>query len=141
MSKATRKTPKVDFSGIQSELEKLVQEYSAEAISVMQEVIPEVGKEAVKKLKQTSPRSKEKGSGDYAKGWTVTTDKGRVTVSTTIYGKKGTYNLAHLLEFGHAIKRGGREVGHAKAIEHIKPVSDWATNEVVERTIKRLKEL
>lgn len=134
-------TAKIDFGDIEKKAMEILNNYTAEVTEAMQEVVPEVAKEAVKKLKSESPRGKGKGSGDYAKGWTMTTEKGRLTISATVYGKKGTYNLAHLLEYGHAIKKGGRVVGNAKAIEHIKPVSDWAVNEVVTRTLARIEKI
>ena len=132
---------KIDFGDLEKKVMGILDTYSADVTETMKEVVPEVAKEAVKKLKSESPRGKRKGSGDYAKGWTMTTEKGRLTIAATIYGKKGTYNLAHLLEYGHAIKKGGRVVGNAKAIEHIKPVNDWAVNEVVTRTLARIEKI
>lgn len=133
-------TAKIDFGDLEKKVMQELNTYSAEVTETMKEVVPEVAKEAVRKLKAESPKGQGKGSGTYAKGWTMTTEKGRLTISATIYGKKGTYNLAHLLEYGHAIKKGGRVVGNAKAIEHIKPVNDWAMDETVRRVIARIEQ-
>ena len=132
---------KIDFGDLEKKVMGILDTYSAEVTETMKEVIPEVAKGTVKKLKAESPRGKGKSSSNYAKGWTMTTEKGRLTISAIVYGKKGNYNLNHLLEYGHAIKKGGREVGNAKAIEHIKPVSDWAVNEVVTRTLARIEKI
>lgn len=86
------------------------------------EVVPKVAKEAAKKLRSTSP----KRTGKYAKGWTTTVEKGRLSVSATVHGKSGTYQLAHLLEHGHANRGGGRTPGEV----HIAPVEEWATQEI-----------
>ena len=117
-------------------VKKQLEDWQGDVLTVTGEVVQEVAREAVKRLKKESPRSDTKGhSGTYAKGWTYKVEKGRVRVGATVYGKPGTYQLAHLLEHGHA-KRGG---GRTNGIEHIKPVEEWAVGEVVDRTIERLE--
>ena len=125
--------------GIQKAIQSYLQDYSAEVIEVTEKVTDEVAKEAVKKLKAESPRSKKKGhAGTYAKGWTYQKDKGRLKTGAIIYGKKGTYNLAHLLEHGHALVGGGRAQGQTKAIPHIEPVEQWAIREMQERITREI---
>lgn len=115
---------------------QMLQDYGTEVVEAMTESINEVAKEAVKKLKADSPRGSGgvRQHGKYAKGWAVKYERGRLTTSATIHGKSGTYQLAHLLEFGHA-KRGG---GRSRSIEHIAPVEQWAIEEVHDRTVRRL---
>ncbi len=115
-------------------MKKFLENYNGAVIEEVTEVIPEVAKEAVQKLKAQSPRGQK---GKYAKGWTYKVDKGRLTVGATIYGKTGTYQLAHLLEYGHAKRNGGRTA----AIVHIKPVEEWAVDEIMDRTIERLESI
>lgn len=110
---------------------KFCEAYHGEIIEALDEVLPEVAKEAVKKLKADSPKLK----GKYAKGWTFSKNKGRYSTGVVIYGKTGTYQLAHLLEKGHA-KRGG---GRTQPILHIAPVDEWLNEEAVNRIIERLK--
>lgn len=86
----------------------------------------DVAKEAAKKLQASSP-----GTGKYAKGWASKKVSGYgrgVVKHYRVYGKSGTYQLAHLLEHGHA-KRGG---GRVSAIVHIKPVEEWAIDKAYE---------
>lgn len=109
----------------------ILSELSTDVSTAAGEAIAEVAKEATKKLKQTSP----KRTGQYAAGWTYKVEKGTVTNSATVYGKKKTYPLAHLLENGHA-KRGG---GRTRAIVHIKPVEEWATSEVEKRIREKVE--
>jgi len=114
---------------------KMLNDYGVDVARAMELSIDEVARESVKKLKAESPRSGGKESGKYAKGWTVKFERGRMRSGATIHGKHGTYQLAHLLEFGHAKRTGGRVGG----IIHIAPVEQWALDEVQERTVRRLE--
>jgi hypothetical protein len=110
----------------------ILQDYSVEVSKAAAEAVQEVAKEATKKLRQTSPKRK----GRYAKGWTGKVEKTATTVDATVYGKTGTYQIAHLLEHGHARRGGGRNVG---GIEHIKPVEEWAIKEVEKRIREKVE--
>lgn len=105
--------------------------YLPEVTEAAAEVVPKVAKEAAKRLKSSSPRR----SGKYAKGWASKDEKGLYTVSATVYGKSGTYQLAHLLENGHALRGGGRVAG----ISHIKPVEEWAVEKAISEITKKLE--
>lgn len=120
------------------DLRDVVQEYiedqQYEVLEAMSEAIDEVAKESAKKIKANAPRGK---TNTYYKGWTYTIEKGRLSHSSVVYGKSGTYQLAHLLEHGHA-KRGG---GRTNEYVHIKPVEEWAIDEVVNRTISKMERM
>ena len=75
----------------------------------------------------------------YPKGWTRKIETGKSRVGVTVYGKKGTYQLAHLLEFGHQLRKGGRKVGEAGAFPHIQEINDWAMDEVTGRIIEKME--
>ena len=123
---------KMNFADVVQDI--LQKQYYPQVVEVSTQVINEVSREAVKKLQQNSP----KGPKGYAKGWARKVETGRLTVGATVYGKHGTYQLAHLLEYGHARRGGGRNVD---AIVHIKPIEEWAVNEAYERIIDRLEGL
>ena len=110
----------------------ILQDYSVEVSKAAEKAVTEVSKEATKKLRQTSP----KRSGKYGKGWASKVEKTPTTAEATVYGKTGTYQLAHLLEHGHARRGGGRKVD---GIEHIKPVEDWAISEVEKRIREKVE--
>lgn len=110
----------------------ILSQYGEVAIEATKEAVAEVAKESAKKLKSSSPRGR---TGKYAKGWTSKVETGRLTVGATVYGKSGTYQLAHLLEHGHA-KRGG---GRTTPIQHIEPVEQWAVEEVLQRITQKLE--
>ncbi len=109
----------------------ILQDYSVEVSKAAAEAVQEVTKEATKKLRQTSP----KRSGKYGKGWASKVEKTATTAEATVYGKTGTYQLAHLLENGHAKRGGGRVNGNT----HIKPVEDWAISEVEKRIREKVE--
>lgn len=110
----------------------ILSQYGEVAIEATKEAVAEVAKESAKKLKSNSPRGR---TGKYAKGWTSKVETGRVSASATVYGKSGTYQLAHLLEHGHA-KRGG---GRTTPIQHIEPVEQWAVEEALQRITQKLE--
>ena len=112
---------------IERDLREILEGYSEEVTQAVGKAIKKVANESVKKLKQTSPRRR----GDYAAGWKKTIETGGLVIEATVHGGPKTYPLAHLLENGHA-KRGG---GRTAPIVHIKPVEDWAIEEV-QKTIK-----
>lgn len=111
----------------------ILSEFSIDVTKAAQEAVTEVSKEAVKKLKQTAPRGR---TGKYSRGWTNRVEKTTTTAESTIYGKSGTYQLAHLLEHGHARRGGGRNVD---GIVHIKPVEEWAISEVEKRIREKVE--
>lgn len=105
----------------------------------VQEVFDEVGKEAVKMLKATSPvNEKSKKRGRYAKGWTYERGKKVKGVTMSYVRNKTDPQLTHLLEFGHPLVRNGKTVGNVAPQEHIKPVADWCAEEANKRIQKKI---
>lgn len=75
-----------------------------------------------KKKRETRPSQKN------LKDWTHDQRSSRTSVITglngySVYNKKH-YQLTHLLEKGHQLRKGGRKVGNVKAFEHIAPVNE-----------------
>ena len=92
--------------------------------------IASTSKESVQKLKNTSPKK----SGKYAKGWAVKKDNDK----TTVYNKTA-YQLTHLLENGHVVRNKKGVYGRTRPIKHIKPVADWAEDELPRKVLEDLK--
>ena len=115
----------------QMDAKAILNDFQEDVQEATQQAIQSVAKQAVKKLKSDSP----KRTGKYAKGWAVETEKGRVSFKATVHGKSGTYQLAHLLENGHANRGGGRTSG----IVHIAPVEQWATEEAQKEIKSRIQ--
>lgn len=107
------------------EIKAILDGYEKEVQEAAEAEMQKIAKEAAQKLKQASP----KNTGKYARGWTVKKD-GK---TYTVYNKNKP-GLTHLLEKGHAKVKGGR----VPAQEHIKPVEDWAVDEVMKRIESKL---
>ena len=90
--------------------------------------IQRVAKESVQKLKNTSPVK----TGSYASGW-GTKKQGEMDV---VVHNRTDYQLTHLLENGHVIRNKKGTYGRAPAHKHIKPVEDWAIDELPRRIIE-----
>ena len=105
----------------------------------MQEVFDEVGKEAVKKLRETSPvNPRGKKSGRYAKGWAYEKGKKYRGKASGVVRNKTDPQLTHLLEYGHPLVRNGKVVGNVEAREHIRPVAEWCADEIDKKLSKKL---
>lgn len=105
---------KATVANLDSVLKKELDQYARLMPELIAEAQKAAGKQAVKSLKNTSPRK----TGEYAKGWKTKTETSRTGATTTIYnGEKP--GLVHLLEYGHAMVAGGRTVGQVKAYPHV----------------------
>lgn len=90
--------------------------------------IQTVARESVQKLKNTSPVK----TGSYAKGWGVK----RLGDMDVVVHNRTDYQLTHLLENGHVIRNKKGAYGRAPGHKHIKPVEDWAIDELPRRIIE-----
>lgn len=127
------KTKVKDFN---KKLQDIISQYGEEVKENVEEITTAVGRAAAKELRE---KSKETfgGSGAYAKGWTSKAENNRFGTTSTVYNKD-RYQLAHLLEHGHANRTGGRTGGKEKTEgrPHIKPVED----KVIKQYEKELKD-
>ena len=112
------------------EIRAILTEYNAKVSQTLKEELPKVAKEAAKQLKGSSPRL----TGKYASGWRQKSEITNLTVESVVYNAKSP-GLAHLLEFGHA-KRGG---GRTSPITHIAPVEEWVKEEAVKAIEEALR--
>lgn len=119
------------------EVHDALKNYAGSVFEVFQEVAEDVAKEATQKLKKESPKREGKSKHEYSKHWRYKVENGRVTAGAIIYGASPTYRLAHLLEYGHA-KRGGGRVNPSPEGGHIKPVEEWADKQIVERIARKI---
>lgn len=115
-----------------AEIMRQMREYTEEAKKVTRKVALKASWEAVNLLKEASPKSE--GGGEYAENWSRTKDKYDITV----YNKGPTYRIAHLLERGHQLRRGGRKVGEVRAYPHIEKVEKECVEYYIEELERRL---
>lgn len=116
---ANSKIKATDFAAAVGEILAQFEETTVKAVSAAAE---ETALKAVVELKSTSPKNQKDGPkvrrGKYARGWKVKEEQ-KTTVPTFTVHNATDYQLTHLLEFGHALRKGGRTYGHAKAYPHI----------------------
>jgi len=114
----------INIDQLAAEIARELSKYSQEIVEKINISSEKVGKAAVKQLRQTSP----KRTGEYAKSWTMTTEKefGQPH-RRIIHAKAPHYRLTHLLEHGHAKVGGGRVEGRP----HIRPAEEMVIQEFV----------
>lgn len=124
----------VKIENLSKEVMNYLKNYVEDIEDGVKEEADKVSKEAVKELKQTSPRRVGKTrKNPYWKGWSKKKDtKSKRKYVIKIYNKTN-YQLTHLLEYGHATKNGGR----TKAQPHIKKVEE-KYSELYEKDLKEM---
>ena len=105
-----------------------LQEYADLATDDMKAAVKKAGDSAKKDVQAGAPVK----SGKYKKSWTVKTTKENANTLEVTVHSRNRYQIAHLLEFGHA-KRGG---GRVRAFPHIAPAEQKAA-ELLEREVER----
>ena len=119
---------KVSIDQMASVIMDGLKEYADLATDDLKAAVKTTGNEVRKQIQSTAP----KASGKYSKSWSVkTTKESSNGMEVTVYSRN-RYQLAHLLEFGHA-KRGG---GRVAARPHI-AAAEQAGIESFEQAIER----
>ena len=111
---------------------KGLKEYAQLAADDLKEDVKKAGKTVKQQIESTAPRK----TGKYAKSWTVKKTKETSDSIQVVVHSKNRYQLAHLLEHGHA-KRGG---GRTRAFPHIAPAEQAGTEQLlkdIERDLKK----
>ena len=108
-----------------------LQEYADLATEDMKAAVKKAGNKAKKEVQAGVPVK----TGKYKKSWAVKTTKENANAMEVTVHSKNRYQLAHLLEFGHA-KRGG---GRTRAFPHIAPAEEAAAEFLEEEVEKALK--
>lgn len=112
---------------LESEIAKALSNFNEEVAQEIGKIVDDLADKTVAKLKGASP----KRTGDYGDDWDSKLNKRGERV---IYQPK-EYRIAHLLEFGHARRNGGRNVG---AKPHIKEIESEVIKEFESEIRRRL---
>ena len=107
-----------------------LQEYADVASADVKTAVRKAGKNVKTEISANAP----KRTGAYAKSWAVKTEKETAHSLEVVVHSKNRYQLAHLLEHGHAKRGGGRVAG----IPHIAPAEEKAVKQLEEDIVKKL---
>lgn len=112
----------IQISGLADAVMDTLEEYAGLAAEDVKRAVKDAGDVVKDDIRSHAP----KDTGDYAKSWAVKKRKETSNSMTVVVHSRNRYQLAHLLEFGHA-KRGGGRVSarphiasaEQKGIEHL----------------------
>ena len=107
-----------------------LQEYADVASADVKTAVRKAGKNVKAEISANAP----KRTGAYAKSWAVKTEKETANSLEVVVHSKNRYQIAHLLEHGHAKRGGGRVAG----IPHIAPAEEKAVKQLEEDIMKKL---
>ena len=130
---------KVTPDGFASAIEKILNDYDRDVEHNVKEITHKVAQAGAKEVQSRSASTQfakkhSHRTGKYARGWTTKSESGRLTVEEVIYNKD-RYQIAHLLEHGHALRNGGRKAG----VPHIAPVEQEIIRNYEEQIISVIK--
>ena len=109
-------TTKISVDQLADAVNDALEEYSKLADETMRKAVTDAGKTVRNSIKEGAPVK----SGKYAKSWSVKNTKMNAhALEVTVYSRN-RYQLAHLLEHGHAKRNGGR----TRAQIHIAPAEE-----------------
>lgn len=131
----------VPLDRFSAEVNKILEEYGAEIQRDVNRAAEDAALKGEQMLRATSPVNQDSGpkrkKGRYAKGWKVKKE-GSANNAIYIVHNATDYQLTHLLEYGHPLKKGGRQYGYAKAYPHIKAAEDFMIDYFQTRVIEAI---
>lgn len=123
---------------IEVQMREILDHASKEVREATQRAGEITAKEAVQKLKNTSPKS-EPHNRRYAEGWAQKKEHEGAGVQTVIVYNRTNPQLTHLLENGHMIVNQHGTYGRTQAIKHIEPVEEWSKSAFPDNFEKEFK--
>ena len=109
-----------------------LEEYADLAAEDVKQAVRDAGEMVREEIRANAP----KDTGDYAKSWEVKKTKETSSSLTLTVHSKNRYQLAHLLEYGHAKRNGGRVEGKA----HIAPAEEKGIRQLEEEIERSLRD-
>lgn len=98
---------KVKINALADAIKDTLKEYAEVSADKVKTAVKEAGKTVQKEIETSAPRD----TGDYSKSWAVKNVRETSSSLEVSVHSKSHYQLAHLLEFGHAKRNGGRVSG------------------------------
>ena len=127
---------KVRIEDMADEIMRSMEDYRDVVAEDMKRAILNAAKCVKKEIFDTAPRSKKEYNGwlhKYMESWGVSTEKETAEYLGVAVHSKDRYQIAHLLENGHAKRNGGR----VDPIPHIRPAEELG-EETLDLFLKRL---
>ena len=121
---------KCSIDGLADAIMEGLKEYSNLASSEVKGAVRKAGKLVKDEIAANAPKK----TGAYSKSWSVKATKETSESLELVVYSKNRYQIAHLLEHGHA-KRGG---GIVAGIPHIAPAEEKAVKQLEEDIVKKL---
>lgn len=122
---------KIQIDDLTDTVMKELNEYKKITADNLKKEVKKTGNKIKNEIQKNAPVK----SGAYKKSWKVKTINERVNSLNLVVHSSNRYQLSHLLEFGHALRNGGR----SKANPHIKQAEELGIKEF-EENIKRIIE-
>lgn len=130
---------KVTLETFGAEIQKILKEYEDDVTENLSIITKKIGQKGAKLLKDESlgqfPDSKRHKT-RYGQTWTSKTEQNRLYTTVTIYNRQA--GLPHLLENGHALVAGGRQIGSVSAKTHIYPVEQELIRQYEREVVEKL---
>ena len=121
---------KCSIDGLADAIMEGLKEYSNLASSEVKGAVRKAGKLVKDEIAANAPKK----TGAYSKSWSVKATKETSESLELVVYSKNRYQIAHLLEHGHAKRGGGRVAG----IPHIAPAEEKAVKQLEEDIVKKL---
>lgn len=119
-----RRRMQITIDQLDQAVKEIIDEYHEVLVEEIDKVAKRTAEEGRDYLKKDPAGFNTRwGKKKYTSGWRVSEEKTRVYLSYEIHQHKQP-TLTHLLEYGHALKHGGR----AKAYPHIDPTAEIVSN-------------
>ena len=109
-----------------------LEEYAQLAADDMKKAVKKAGAQARKDIQENAPVK----TGAYAKSWAAKTTKETANAMEIVVYSRNRYQLAHLLEYGHVKRNGGRVAGKA----HIAPAEEKGIRQLEEEIERSLRD-
>ena len=128
---------KTSMDKFAADLNSILTQYSEDINKDVEDAAKAIGNKGKNAIKRNARAMLKKYGGQrkYSNGWQLKKTVRKKTGNTEyVIFNKSAPGLAHLLEFGHATRNGGR----TRAFAHIQPVSDEIQNTFVDEVKKRI---
>lgn len=121
---------RVSVDGMAEAIAQSMAEYADLSNEVMKRNVTEVSRSVKKDIQANAPVR----TGKYKKSWAAKKVQENANSLTMVVHSRDRYQIAHLLEHGHA-KRGG---GRVQSVPHIAPAEQRGAEELTEKIVRGL---